>query len=151
MAPMADFLTPEQRSRRMARIRSKDTVPELVLRCELHRLGLRFTLGNSKLPGKPDLVFPRHKAVVFVHGCFWHRHEGCSIATMPKSNTPYWQEKFDRNVGRDRRVAWELGAAGWRVIVAWECGLQSKVRAAQTAAGIAAAIRAGETPHAQLQ
>jgi DNA mismatch endonuclease (patch repair protein) len=128
----------------MARIRSKDTVPELALRRELHRLGLRFTLGNSKLLGKPDLVFPRYKAVVFVHGCFWHRHEGCSIATTPKSNTAFWQEKFDRNVGRDRRVAAELAGAGWRVFVAWECGLQSKVRAERTAAGIAAAIRADE-------
>lgn len=143
---MTDFLTPEERSRRMARIRSQDTMPELTLRRELHRLGLRFTLGNSKLVGKPDLVFPRYKAVVFVHGCFWHRHEWCSIATTPKSNTPFWQEKFDRNVGRDRRVASELAAAGWRVFVAWECDLQSKVRAEQTAASIAAAIRAGEPP-----
>lgn len=125
----------------MARIRSKDTTPELALRRELHRLGLRFTLGNSKLPGKPDLVLPRYRAVIFVHGCFWHRHEGCGIATTPKSNTPFWQDKFDRNVSRDRRVATELAAAGWRVFVAWECALRSKVRAERTAASIAAAIR----------
>lgn len=143
---MADFLTPHERSRRMARIRSRDTLPELALRRELHRIGLRFTLGNSRLPGKPDLVFPRYKAVVFVHGCFWHRHHGCSIATMPKSNTSFWQDKFNRNVERDRRVAEELVSAGWRVIVAWECALQSKVRAAQTAAGIADTIRAGSPP-----
>lgn len=138
---MADFLTPEERSRRMARIRSKDTVPELALRRALHRLGLRFTLGNSRLPGKPDLVLPRHRAVVFVHGCFWHRHHGCNIATTPKSNTPFWQSKFDRNVARDTRVANELAESGWRVFVAWECELQSKVRAERTAETLARAIR----------
>jgi len=143
---MADFLTPQERSRRMARIRSWDTLPELALRRELHRIGLRFTLGNSRLPGKPDLVFPRYKAVVFVHGCFWHRHHGCSVATMPKSNTSFWQDKFSRNVQRDRRVAEELVSAGWRVIVAWECALQSKVRAVQTAAGIAETIKTGLLP-----
>lgn len=140
---MADFLTPQERSRRMARIRSKDTLPELALRRDLHRIGLRFTLGNSRLPGKPDLVFPRYKAVVFVHGCFWHRHQGCSVATIPKSNTSFWQEKFNRNVARDSRVAEELTAAGWRVIVAWECALKSKVRAQQTAVEVAAAIVSG--------
>ena len=96
-------------------------------------------------------MFPRYRAVVFVHGCFWHRHEWCNIATMPKSNTPFWQEKFDRNVGRDRRVAAELAKAGWRVFVAWECALQSKVRAEQTAASIATAIRAGEPPRSLPQ
>lgn len=138
---MPDFLTPEQRSRRMAAIRSANTAPELALRRELHLLGLRFTLNNKKLPGKPDLVFPRHRAVVFVHGCFWHRHAGCSIATTPKSNTPYWQEKFDRNVARDARVIAELEQLGWRVMIAWECGLQSGLKAKETAARIAAEIR----------
>lgn len=141
---MADFLTPQERSRRMARIRSRDTVPELALRRELHSLGLRFTLGNSKLAGRPDLVFPRHRSVVFVHGCFWHRHQGCAIATTPKSNTRFWQEKFARNVRRDRRVSAELSAAGWTVLVAWECALQSKVRAQATAAAMAVAIRAAK-------
>ncbi len=125
----------------MASIRSKDTKPELSLRRELHRLGLRYTLGNKKLPGKPDLVFPRHRAVIFVHGCFWHRHAGCPICTTPKSNTPFWQEKFDRNVARDARVTSELQARGWRVLVAWECGLQSGVRSKDTAAQLAGAIR----------
>jgi DNA mismatch endonuclease (patch repair protein) len=116
----------------MASIRSKDTVPELALRRGLHRLGMRFTLDNLGLPGKPDLVFPRYKAVVFVHGCFWHRHEGCNIATTPKSNTPFWQSKFDRNVARDRKVASELTESGWRVFVAWECELQSKCPSGNT-------------------
>lgn len=138
---MVDFLSPLERSQRMARIRSSNTSPELALRRELHSLGLRFTLNNRKLPGKPDLVFPRHRAIVFVHGCFWHRHPGCNIATTPKSNTPFWQEKFDRNVARDSRVAAELTQLGWRVFVAWECGVQSGVRARETAERLARSIR----------
>jgi DNA mismatch endonuclease (patch repair protein) len=125
----------------MARIRSSNTSPEIALRRELHRLGLRFTLGNKKLPGKPDLVFPRHRAVVFVHGCFWHRHPGCNIATTPKSNTVFWQEKFDRNVARDARVIGELEQLGWRVFVAWECEVQSGVRAWEAAGKLAGLIR----------
>ena len=101
---MADFLTPAERSERMSRIRSRDTSPEIALRKALHRLGLRFRLNDKRLPGKPDLVFPRYKTAVFVHGCFWHRHQVCNIATTPKTNTAFWQEKFDRNVARDRRV-----------------------------------------------
>lgn len=138
---MADFLSPQQRSERMARIRSSDTSPELALRRELHRLGLRFTLKNKKLPGKPDLVFPRHRAVVFVHGCFWHRHAGCKVASTPKSNTLFWQDKFDGNVARDARVTSELERLGWHVFVAWECDLQSGVRARETALQIAQLIR----------
>lgn len=127
----------------MSRIRSSDTAPELALRRELHRLGLRYTLGNKKLVGKPDLVFPRHRAIVFVHGCFWHRHQGCSICTTPKSNTPFWQEKFDRNVARDGRVSAQLEAMGWRVLIAWECELQSGIRTRATAERLARLIRAG--------
>lgn len=139
---MADFLSPEQRSERMSRIRSKDTVPELALRRELHRQGLRYRLDNSHLPGKPDLVFPRHRAVVFVHGCFWHRHVGCKVASMPKSNTDFWKAKFERNMERDSRVAKALAAMGWRVFVAWECELQSKARIEITAERIAREISA---------
>ncbi len=138
---MADFLSPKQRSERMARIRSSDTSPEMALRRELHRLGLRFTLNNKKLPGKPDLVFPRHRAIVFVHGCFWHRHAGCKVASTPKSNTLFWEDKFNRNVARDVRVMSELEHLGWRVIVAWECEVQSGVRARERALQIAQLIR----------
>jgi DNA mismatch endonuclease (patch repair protein) len=137
---MADTLTPSERSERMSRIRSRDTKPELVLRKALHALGLRYRLG-SRLPGKPDLVFPRYKAVVFVHGCFWHRHEGCKVATTPKSNTDFWTEKFGRNVARDARVTRELEEAGWRVFVAWECDLAGKVRPAAFAEALAGSIR----------
>lgn len=116
----------------MSRIRSRDTSPEITLRRELHRLGLRYRLRNSHLPGKPDLVFPRHRTIVFVHGCFWHRHDGCKIATSPKSNSDYWKDKFARNVARDARVQLALQQLGWRVVVVWECELQSKVRARAT-------------------
>jgi DNA mismatch endonuclease (patch repair protein) len=140
---MVDFLTPAQRSERMSRIRGKDSQPELALRRGLHRLGLRYRLHAKDLPGKPDLVFPRYKAVVFVHGCFWHRHEGCKIATIPKSNTPFWVEKFTKNKSRDARVADSLKNLGWRVFVVWECDLApSKVT--KTADQLHAAIRSEE-------
>lgn len=113
----------------------------MALRRQLHALGLRYTLGNKRLPGKPDLVLPRHRAVVFVHGCFWHRHQGCNIATTPKSNTAFWTAKFDRNVERDARVKLELEALGWRVFTVWECEVQSGVRARDAAARLAAEIR----------
>lgn len=138
---MADFLTPSERSERMSRIRGKDTQPELALRKALHRLGLRYRLHGAELPGKPDLVFPRHKAVVFVHGCFWHRHPGCSIATTPKSNTPFWVEKFEKNVARDTRVTKQLEEQGWRVLLAWECELSTPAKAAKMGQGLATRIR----------
>ncbi|WP_254916272.1 very short patch repair endonuclease [Achromobacter denitrificans] len=125
----------------MSKIRGKDTQPELALRKALHRLGLRFRLHGSGLPGRPDLVFPRYKAVVFVHGCFWHRHDGCNIATTPKSNTPFWLEKFDKNVGRDRRVTAQLEELGWRVFVAWECELSSPQRTTRTSEKLAEKIK----------
>jgi DNA mismatch endonuclease (patch repair protein) len=128
----------------MSRIRGTDSRPELALRRALHRLGLRYRLHAKDLPGKPDIVFPRYKAVVFVHGCFWHRHAGCNIATTPKSNTPFWVEKFDKNVARDSRVVATLEELGWHVFVAWECELApSKVQA--TAEQLALAIRATGT------
>ncbi|MFC7380090.1 very short patch repair endonuclease [Brevundimonas sp. GCM10030266] len=129
---MVDTLTPRERSVRMSRIKSRDTKPELALRKALHALGLRYRLV-TKLPGKPDLVLPRHEAVVFVHGCFWHRHPGCKVATTPKSNTSFWNEKFERNVARDKKVLGELRALGWRVFVAWECELSGKGKAATVA------------------
>lgn len=138
---MADFLSPAERSARMARIRSNDTSPEVTLRRALHRLGLRYVLHKKGLPGKPDLVFPKHRTVVFVHGCFWHRHKGCKVASTPKSNTQFWTDKFDRNVARDARVQDELQAQGWRVFVVWECDLQSKARTNLRAETLAADIR----------
>lgn len=129
---MADFLTPRERSERMSRIRGKDTKPELALRKVLHGIGLRYRLGGAGLSGTPDLVFPRHKVVVFVHGCFWHRHAGCNIATTPKSNTTFWLEKFSKNIARDSRVNAALKDAGWRVFVVWECEVNSQAKARAT-------------------
>lgn len=142
---MADTLSPGERSERMSRIRGKDTAPELALRKALHALGLRYRL-HANLPGKPDIVLPRHSAVVFVHGCFWHRHRGCRIATTPKSNTAFWREKFDRNVARDKRVRRQLRAAGWRVFVAWECQLSGKGKADVEAGLLAQKIMALDLP-----
>ncbi len=105
----------------MASVRSRDTVPEMVVRRLAHRLGFRFRLHRKDLPGSPDLVFPRYGAVVFVHGCFWHRHKGCRYASTPKSRTEYWSEKFRKNVARDRRAKGALRGMGWRVLVVWEC------------------------------
>lgn len=106
----------------MSRIRGKDTKPELTVRSFLHRAGLRFRL-HAKLPGKPDLVLPKYRTAVFVHGCFWHRHEGCRYATTPTSNPVFWREKFTSNVRRDAKVKKQLEVSGWRVFVIWACQL----------------------------
>ncbi|AVA21301.1 DNA mismatch endonuclease Vsr [Rhizobium sp. NXC24] len=138
---MVDFLTPEERSKRMSRIKSRDTVPEVALRKALHALGFRFRLGSRRLPGKPDIVLPKYKSVVFVHGCFWHRHEDCKVATTPKSNTEFWLDKFERNVQRDLRVADELSRLGWQVNIVWECELSSMKAIGEAAASIARAVK----------
>ena len=104
----------------MGRVRQKNTKPEIVVRSLAHQLGYRFRLHRRDLPGRPDLVFPKLKKVIFVHGCFWHRH-GCSKATTPKSNLAYWQPKFAENVERDKRAIAELLSLGWEPMVVWEC------------------------------
>lgn len=119
---MTDVVDRATRSRMMSGIRGKNTKPELVVRSFLHRQGLRFRL-HARLPGKPDLVFPRLRTALFVHGCFWHRHPGCPYATTPASNERFWREKFEVNVLRDENVKRELRAAGWRVKVIWACEL----------------------------
>jgi DNA mismatch endonuclease (patch repair protein) len=121
----------------MSRIRGRDTAPEIALRRALHSLGLRFRLHVAALPGKPDLVFPRWGAVVFVHGCFWHAHRGCMISKVPQSNTALWLEKFAANRSRDARAARALRAMGWRVGVVWECQLSTKVRLARSVRRVA--------------
>jgi DNA mismatch endonuclease (patch repair protein) len=119
-----DVVDATTRSRMMSGIRSKDTKPEMIVRRYLHSRGFRFRLHARNLPGSPDLVLPKHKAAIFVHGCFWHRHQGCRYATTPASNADRWQQKFDGNVERDQRKAKALDAAGWRVFVVWECDLR---------------------------
>jgi DNA mismatch endonuclease, patch repair protein len=105
----------------MSGIRSRDTKPEMAVRRFLHRAGLRFRLGGRGLPGRPDLVLPRWGTVVFVHGCFWHRHPGCRFAYNPKSRVEFWQKKFEENVARDRRTTAALKRLGWKPVVIWEC------------------------------
>ncbi|WP_245909742.1 very short patch repair endonuclease [Rhodobacter viridis] len=108
----------------MSGIRSVDTRPELALRRRMHALGLRFRLHRKDLPGSPDLVFPRFRAAVFVHGCYWHRHPGCPKTTMPSTRVAFWSEKFEANVRRDQRAETLLLSTGWRVAVIWECVLR---------------------------
>ncbi|TKV76138.1 very short patch repair endonuclease [Rhizobium sp. AU243] len=120
---MADTLTPQKRSWNMSRIRGANTGPERRLRSLLHQAGFRFRLHGRDLPGKPDIILPRYRTVVFVHGCFWHRHPGCRNATSPSTRPEFWSGKFAATVARDSRNATELTAAGWRVITVWECEL----------------------------
>lgn len=125
---MADKLDPERRSAIMARVRGKDTGPEVRVRRIAHGLGLRFRLHRKDLPGKPDLVFPKHSLAVFVHGCFWHRHPGCGRASTPTTRPEFWQAKFDGNVARDRRQQEALETLGWKVLILWECELKDDER-----------------------
>lgn len=117
----ADIFTSEQRSKVMSKIKSKNTKPELMVRSVCHRLGLRFRLHRSDLPGKPDLVFPKYNLCLFVHGCFWHQHPGCKYAYRPKSRPEFWIPKLQKNVIRDADARAELEAIGWKVAVIWEC------------------------------
>lgn len=126
---MVDVVDEATRSRIMARVRGRDTKPELALRHALHRRGIRYGLHNRRLPGKPDLVFRRFKAVCFVNGCFWHRHAGCRYAATPMTRRRFWIDKFHGNVRRDRRNRMELLASGWRVAIVWECALRQDASA----------------------
>lgn len=122
---MADVMTPEQRSRCMAAIKRKNTKPELIVRKYLFSRGLRFRLYVNSLPGKPDIVLPKYKTVIFVNGCFWHGHEGCRYYRLPKTNVEFWQEKISSNIERDHRTEAELTALGWHVIRVWECEIKT--------------------------
>lgn len=124
-----DIVDSATRSRMMANIRSKDTKPELAIRRLLHSKGFRFRLHQRNLPGTPDIVLPKWKVVIFVHGCFWHRHKGCPKATNPSTNPEIWQAKFAANLTRDDEAIIKLVEMGWRVIVVWECGIGRKSRA----------------------
>lgn len=124
VAVMVDVVDKAARSRMMAGIRGQNTQPELLLRRLLHRKGFRFSLRSKNLPGRPDIVLPRYDAVIFVHGCFWHRHAGCAYTTNPGTRIDFWTDKFRKNVERDERVTAELLSEGWRVFTVWECGLR---------------------------
>ena len=128
---MTDKLSPARRSANMSRIRSKDSTPEMLVRRLVFKLGYRYRLHRANLPGKPDLVFPSRKKAVFVHGCFWHQHQGCREGRTPGSNETYWGPKLQRNVDRDRQHEAELRRLGWQVLVVWECQLRDSGTLAQ--------------------
>lgn len=158
---MADTLTAAQRSAHMAKIRGWNTGPERAVRRAVHGLGLRFrvqragqragqrsgrgTARGEALPGRPDIVLVRHRIAVFVHGCFWHQHAGCRLASVPSSNRRFWRLKFARNVARDRRVARALRARGWRVFTVWECKVRTPELLARQMARLARMVREQET------
>ena len=131
---MSDVHTTEQRRFNMSRIRGKDTKPEMLVRSYLHAQGLRYRLHVKDLPGKPDIVLPKYRTVIFVHGCFWHCHEGCRYFVVPKTRTEFWMQKIGRNVANDLRQQSELVAAGWKVLTVWECSLKPKERESTLAA-----------------
>ena len=120
---MTDHISPEHRSWNMIRIKGKDTSIEVQVRSWLFSRGFRFRKNDKRYPGKPDIVLPKYKTVIFINGCFWHRHEGCKYATTPKTNREYWEKKFERNVTNDRLHQQQLEDMGWQVIVLWECEL----------------------------
>lgn len=121
---MADSITPEHRSWNMSRIKGKDTKIEVMVRKYLFSKGFRFRKNDKRYPGKPDVVLPKYKTVIFVNGCFWHQHPGCKQATMPKTRTEFWQKKLQRNVDNDKKNIQKLEQDGWNVIVIWECELE---------------------------
>ncbi len=121
---MADTVSRTKRAEIMSRVKQRHTKPEITVRKILHRNGFRFRLHNKKLPGTPDIVLPKYETVIFVHGCFWHQHEGCTKARRPTSNVEFWNEKLDKNIERDGRKEAELKKAGWKVLYVWQCELK---------------------------
>ena len=147
---MPDTLTPTQRHNVMAAIHSSDTKPEILLRHALWRKGFRYRVNDRRLPGSPDIVLPKYRTVVFVHGCFWHGHKGCPNYTVPKTNTDFWKAKVHRNQERDQEVWRRLEAHGWAVVIVWECELE-KAKLADTVDRVAAEIvRCGSAYAASL-
>jgi DNA mismatch endonuclease (patch repair protein) len=126
--PMTDIFSPSERSAIMARIRSRDTLPEMVVRKLLHRLGYRFRLHRSTLPGTPDIIFASRRKVIFVHGCFWHGHAGCRKSALPKTRHRFWLAKISGNLQRDRSARARLSRSGWKSFVVWQCQLRDLVK-----------------------
>lgn len=130
-------MTPEQRSFAMSSIGARDTKAELAVRSQLHRMGFRFRTNVRRLPGCPDIVLPKYGAIVFIHGCFWHGHEGCPKSKLPSTRKEFWKSKLTANRIRDQRCVMDLRDAGWRVAVVWECGTKSKQRLLDTMIALA--------------
>lgn len=121
---MADVHDKATRSYNMSRIKGKDTKPEMLVRRYLHAHGYRYRLHVKDMPGKPDIVLPRYKTVIFIHGCFWHGHEGCKYASLPKTRAAWWKEKIKKNIGNDKKAVTALQQAGWKIIILWGCELK---------------------------
>lgn len=121
---MTDVFTKEKRSRIMSRVKGRDTKPEILVRSLVHRMGFRFRIHRGDLPGKPDMVLPRHGKIIFVHGCFWHGHKGCPRSKRPKTNMDFWNKKLDMNIKRDKVFQGKLRSRGWKVMVIWQCETQ---------------------------
>lgn len=124
---MTDHISPEQRSWNMSQIKGKDTKIEVQVRSWLFSRGFRFRKNDKRYPGKPDIVLPKYKTVIFINGCFWHRHEGCKYATVPKTRVEYWEDKFNRNIKNDMLHKQQLEEMGWRVLTIWECQLKKDI------------------------
>ena len=147
---MVDIFSKEKRSWVMSRIRGKNTKPEIMVRSILHRLGYRFTVSgprNKKLPGKPDVVLPKWKTVIFVHGCFWHGHKGCPLFNMPKTRTKFWREKITGNKERDTRNEAALKELGWNVVTIWECELANVKKCEDLANRLSFLVETGSMEH----
>jgi DNA mismatch endonuclease (patch repair protein) len=123
---MPDILTPERRSRLMSKVKGRDTDIEKIVRSALHRKGFRFRKNVSHLPGKPDLVLPKYRTVIFVHGCFWHGHDGCKRGKLPETRREFWQRKIEGNIERDKNNVLALEKAGWHVLLVWECAIKHR-------------------------
>lgn len=147
---MTDVMDRETRSRVMARIRGRDTKPELLLRRSLHAMGFRFRLNQRRLPGSPDIVLAKWRTAIFVHGCFWHRHQGCRKATTPSTNVNFWAAKFEANLARDQRALDALTSLGWRTAVVWECALNTS-SAPSTISTLVDFIKEGTIPRIAIE
>jgi len=124
---MADIISKEKRSWNMSRIKGKNTKPEILVRSILHKAGFRFRINDKRLPGKPDIVLPKYRTVVLIHGCFWHRHNKCKYAYTPKTRIDFWKKKFRNNLLRDKLVVNQLKIQGWRIYVVWECEIEKDI------------------------
>lgn len=141
---MIDIVDQQTRSRMMSGIRGRDTKPELALRRALHARGFRFRLHSTNVYGRPDLVLPKYRSVIFVHGCFWHRHDGCRYTTSPSTRPEFWQAKFEANVTRDDEVRRTLLEDGWRVATVWECALRKPDQVSDSTNRLSAWLRSDE-------
>jgi len=138
-----DKVTREKRSWNMSRVRSKNTSPELLVRSFLHKMGYGFRLHGKQLPGTPDVVLLKYRAVIFVHGCFWHGHNNCRGGEIPKTRSLFWQDKISENVSRDKKAFTELNLQGWRIAIVWECALKNKSSINNTSDNLDEWIRSG--------